>query len=142
LTAAWVVSALFLGGCASLPPLNGRVTSTAITDTADTRLGQAVREAAAAKPDQSGIYPLNIPQDAFASRALLARAADRSLDVQYYIWHGDATGYLMLGELWDAAERGVRVGCCSTTTGSPGSIRQSPRSTATPTSRCACSIRS
>jgi len=109
LTAAWVVSAFFLGGCASLPPLNGRVTTTAITDTIDTRLGQAVRDAAAANPDQSGIYPLNIPQDAFASRALLARAADRSLDVQYYIWHGDATGYLMLGELWNAAERGVRV---------------------------------
>ena len=29
--------------------------------------------------------------------------------MQYYIWHGDTTGYLMLQELWNAAERGVRV---------------------------------
>ena len=35
--------------------------------------------------------------------------AERSLDVQYYIWHGDTTGYLMLEELWNAAGRGVRV---------------------------------
>ena len=29
--------------------------------------------------------------------------------MQYYIWHGDTTGYLLFAELWDAAERGVRV---------------------------------
>jgi putative cardiolipin synthase len=29
--------------------------------------------------------------------------------VQYYIWNGDQTGYLLLGALWLAAERGVRV---------------------------------
>ena len=106
---ALLLVVLLLSGCASLPPLNGRVASTAITDTADTRLGRALQEAVIANPDQSGIYPLQVPQDAFAARALLTRVAERSLDVQYYIWHGDYTGYLMLGELWDAAERGVRV---------------------------------
>jgi putative cardiolipin synthase len=106
---ASLVVALLLSGCAALPPLNGRVTTTALTDTADTRLGRALQEAVIANPDQSGIYPLQVPQDAFAARALLTRVAERSLDVQYYIWHGDNTGYLMLGELWDAAERGVRV---------------------------------
>ena len=40
---------------------------------------------------------------------LLARAAERSLDVQYYIWHDDMTGSLLLDALWQAAERGVRV---------------------------------
>ena len=40
---------------------------------------------------------------------LLADAADTSLDVQYYIWHGDQTGYLLFEALWRAAERGVRV---------------------------------
>ena len=52
---------------------------------------------------------LEVPQEAFAARVLLARAAERSLDVQYYIWHGDTTGYLMFEEIWNAAERGVRV---------------------------------
>jgi putative cardiolipin synthase len=40
---------------------------------------------------------------------LLARAAERSLDVQYYIWHSDITGDLLCEALWQAAERGVRV---------------------------------
>jgi putative cardiolipin synthase len=101
--------ASLLAGCGSLPKLEARLVTTALTDTADTRLGRAVHAAAAAHPGKSGIFPLEIPQDAFAARVLLVRAAERSLDVQYYIWHGDTTGYLLLEELWHAAERGVRV---------------------------------
>jgi putative cardiolipin synthase len=108
-TALLFVLALFLQGCAALPKLGPREASTALSDTADTRLGTALRATAAVQPEASGIYPLVRSRDAFAARALLARAADRSLDLQYYIWHGDTTGYLMLAELWDAAERGVRV---------------------------------
>lgn len=47
--------------------------------------------------------------DAFAARVALAEAAERSLDIQYYIWNDDRTGQLMFAELWKAAERGVRV---------------------------------
>jgi putative cardiolipin synthase len=47
--------------------------------------------------------------DAFAARALLARTAQRSLDVQYYIWNNDVTGGLMFNALRAAADRGVRV---------------------------------
>jgi cardiolipin synthase C len=47
--------------------------------------------------------------DAFAARALSARQAGRSLDLQYYIWHNDLTGRLLGREVWLAAERGVRV---------------------------------
>ena len=49
------------------------------------------------------------PRDAFAAACLLAAAAERSLDVQYYIWHGDPAGNLLFEALWRAAERGVRV---------------------------------
>jgi len=96
-------------GCASLPNLEGRAASTAMTDTGDTRLAQAMRAEVAAHPGWSGIYSLASPLDAFVARAVLARAADRALDVQYYIWHGDTTGYLLLEELWKAAGRGVRI---------------------------------
>ena len=106
---ALLVAALGVAGCASLPPLDGRVASTAITDTAGTRLGKAVAEAPRARPGQSGQIPLSDPRKAFAARVVLARAAERSLDVQYYIWHRDTTGFLLLEELWNAAERGVRV---------------------------------
>jgi putative cardiolipin synthase len=104
-----ITSVLVAGGCAGLPKLDGRIASTALTDTDQTRLGKAVHAAAAANPGSSGIRPLQVPQDAFAARALLARAAERSLDVQYYIWNADTTGHLLLAELWAAAERGVRV---------------------------------
>jgi len=39
----------------------------------------------------TGIHPMTGAVDAFAARALLAEYAERSLDVQYYIWHGDST---------------------------------------------------
>ena len=100
------VLGLLAGGCASLPAQEERTVSTALTATGDTRIGRGVQASAAGHPGKTGIYPLDDPRSAFAARALLARAADRSLDVQYYIWHGDTTGYLLLEELWNAAERG------------------------------------
>ncbi|HEX6137727.1 MAG TPA: phospholipase D family protein [Casimicrobiaceae bacterium] len=104
-----VVLAILVAGCASLPSLEGRSETHAFTDTAATRLGRAVDRAAADHPGRSGIHALPSPGDAFAARALLAAAAEKSLDIQYYIWHGDQTGYLLFEALWRAAERGVRV---------------------------------
>jgi putative cardiolipin synthase len=40
---------------------------------------------------------------------LLVRAASRSIDIQTYIWHDDATGTLLFEEIMQAAQRGVRV---------------------------------
>ena len=100
---------LLLAGCAALPSLEGRVASSVITDTDGTRLGMAIVPLAAQHPGVSGIYPLADGRDAFAARALLAAAAERSLDVQYYIWHKDITGTLLFDALRQAAERGVRV---------------------------------
>ena len=47
--------------------------------------------------------------DALVARMVLAEAAERSLDVQYYIWHDDLTGRLFAHALLRAADRGVRV---------------------------------
>jgi putative cardiolipin synthase len=104
-----VVLAVLVEGCASLPPLDGRVATRALADTHDTRLGHAVAEAVRAHPGKSGIHALPNPRDAFAARVLLAAAAERAIDAQYYIWHADEVGYLMFEALWQAAERGVRV---------------------------------
>jgi cardiolipin synthase C len=108
---AWIVAAvaLLITGCASLPPPEGRVATSAVTDTDATRLGRGVASRVTANPGKTGIHPLPEPRGAFAARVLLAEAAERSLDVQYYIWHGDETGYLLFEALWRAAERGVRV---------------------------------
>lgn len=44
-----------------------------------------------------------------ASRLHLIREAKHSLDVQYYIWGDDFIGHMMLHELLNAADRGVKV---------------------------------
>jgi putative cardiolipin synthase len=101
--------AVLITGCASLPSLEGRPTTSALADTAGTRLGRAVAAEVAANPGKTGVHAFPEPHDAFAARVLLAAAAENSLDVQYYIWHGDEVGYLLFEALWQAAERGVRV---------------------------------
>lgn len=95
--------------CGALPPLEGRSASSFLAATDNTLLGRAIRAQTAAHPGLSGIYPLLDGRDAFAARILLAQAAERTLDVQYYIWHGDMSGTLLFRALQSAADRGVRV---------------------------------
>ena len=104
---AGLISAL--AGCAGLPAGVDRPSSSAYVDTGGTRIGRALAGAVAAHPGKTGVVPLLSGRDAFAARMIIARAAERSLDVQYYIWHADTTGNLMFEALWQAAERGVRV---------------------------------
>lgn len=93
-----------------LPPLEPRTPSTYLADTGDTPLGQGISAARAGQPsDLSGVHMLTDGREAFAARILLAKAAVRSLDVQYYIWHNDLSGTLMLEAVREAADRGVRV---------------------------------
>ncbi|QXZ08349.1 phospholipase D family protein [Comamonas sp. Y33R10-2] len=108
--ASAVLLASILSGC-GLPPMPPRTDTHAISaqESQQTRLGQALAPLQQAHPNLSGIHPLSDAHDAFAARALLARAAERTLDVQYYIWRNDTTGHLLLNELLKAANRGVRV---------------------------------
>jgi len=96
-------------GCTSLPKNPDRVKSKAITDTDDTVLGKAVLGYGEGKGSMSGFSPLIEGLDAFAARVLLAQLAEKSIDVQYYIWHDDEVGKLLSIALIKAAERGVRV---------------------------------
>lgn len=91
-------------------PHRGHLVKThADLDTGATMLG---REVGNLGPDYAGLSGhklLREGKDAFAARVLLARSAERTLDVQYYIWHDDLSGSLLLDELDAAAKRGVRV---------------------------------
>ena len=100
---------MFIAGCTSLPVNPDRTQSTLITDTADTTLGQAVARLSNDKGSKSGFSALVDGLDAFAARVFLSRTAERSIDVQYYIWHNDDVGNLFAVELIKAAERGVRI---------------------------------
>ncbi|HET7525800.1 MAG TPA: phospholipase D family protein [Burkholderiaceae bacterium] len=105
-TAAMLVA---LAGCAGLPPSVERQPSRALTDTAGTRLARSLAPSVAAHPGQTGIHPLASGREAFAARVAMALAAERSIDAQYYIWHDDITGAMLMRALLDAADRGVRV---------------------------------
>lgn len=105
-----MLSAL-LTGCSGLPKQQAassyRLTAEQVRTSAIA--SSVVNMAAQQEPELSGIYPLVEADDAFAARMLLARHAERSLDIQYYIWHADMTGLMLLEEIHAAADRGVRV---------------------------------
>lgn len=96
---------LLLGGCASAP----LPTPSHALPARDTLLGDAVQQRAAAHPGLSGFRLLPSSSDAFLARAELIRAAQRSLDIQYYIVHDGITTRALVYELLRAADRGVRV---------------------------------
>jgi len=100
---------LVLVGCATLPENVDRPTSKAFTNTENTSIGSAIVKETSDHPDQSGFLLLENGLDAFVARAVLARFAERSLDVQYYLYHDDLVGRLFTDQLVQAAERGVRV---------------------------------
>src|SRR5690606_12031042 len=98
-----------LAACAQLPSLDDRSISTAYTDTAHTELGRAIQPLADLHPGASGVSPLARGSDAFAARVLIAQAAEKSIDIQNYIWHDDMAGTVPFEALIDAADRGLRV---------------------------------
>jgi len=103
-----------------LPDLPQGGASAAIPASAETRLGAAILPRMAENEGLSGVVPLADGRDALAVRILLARAAEETIDVQYYIWQMDTTGWLLLDELRAAAERGVRVRMLLDDNGIPG----------------------
>lgn len=92
-----------------LPPLQPRIETGALTGTEDTLLGRAVTSLVVSHRGLTGLYLLDDALEAFAARLHLVRHAERSLDLQYYIWRDDVSGLLLLDELRAAADRGVRV---------------------------------
>lgn len=47
--------------------------------------------------------------EALIARLASVSVAERSIDLQYYIWHNDVTGRLLMHRIIEAADRGVRV---------------------------------
>ena len=68
-----------------------------------------INDQIAAHAGQSGAYVLDKGEEALLARAWLADHAQRSIDVQYFIWSTDNIGILAAEALLRAADRGVRV---------------------------------
>jgi putative cardiolipin synthase len=106
--AAIVVALVGLAGCTTLRADVARVESSAVVAT-DGRLARAFEAPLAAHPGRSGVAILEDGPLAWLSRVALADVAERSIDVQYYIYEDDRTGLLLLQRLKAAADRGARV---------------------------------
>ena len=102
--------ALFTG-CASLPPGSDfqKTASNALIRPEQTRMGQQLAAAKALHPGLSGFKLLPVGIDSFLLRMEMAEAAERTLDVQYFLIQSDETGKLLIEALLKAADRGVRV---------------------------------
>jgi putative cardiolipin synthase len=103
-----VISGLLLGD--RLTPKAVGAPSTALpVQPAQTLLDRQLQPLLAAHPGQSGTVFLSDGLEAFAARSIITRQAGRSLDLQYYMWHDDMVGHLLARDVYDAAQRGVRV---------------------------------
>ncbi len=102
---------LLLSACASYPPATAfdRSVTHALPASAATPLGHALAPLEAQHPGESGFRVLSSGTDALQMRIALARAATKTLDMQYYIADEDTTGKLLLAAALHAADHGVRV---------------------------------
>lgn len=109
LLAVLIVAAV--SGCASLPPGSGfaKTTSTAYAYPEQTRLGRQFDNVARQHDGNSGFRIIPVGADGFLTRMQMINAAERTLDLQYFIFRGDDTGRLLTGAVLHAADRGVRV---------------------------------
>ena len=100
---------LVLGGCTALPVDYERTQTVALQDTASTRLGKSGQVIMKGHEGQNGFFPMPNGVDALLMRLHLANAAERSLDMMYYIWQPDLVGRHLSAVVLAAADRGVRV---------------------------------
>ena len=106
-----LLMSLWLTGCAALPSDVQRPVTTALENNSNTRLGKdvAARAAAASTRNDSSFALVGSAELAFTSRMTLIKAAEKTLDLQYYAVHADDTTDRMFEALREAAARGVRV---------------------------------
>lgn len=101
---------LLLSGCATtIPADRDRPVSTAFPAPQETRLGKFFESEIAAHPGESGVILLTTGEWGFRARAGLANQAEKTIDVQYYIWETDTAGSILAERVLRAADRGVRV---------------------------------
>lgn len=102
-------AAFLVAGCASIRYDAPRPPSYAIDDPQQTELGRSFATQLSSTPGMSGFRLVHSGQEAFLARAGLAEAAQRTLDLQYYMVAEDTTSTLLLYRVLLAAQRGVRV---------------------------------
>jgi len=106
-----LVAIVLQGACAQLPEHVDRPVSVALPSPSGTALEALVqqRRKADAARFESGFLLLGGPPAAYGSRLALIEGAQKTLDLQYYAIHADASTGRLLRGIRAAAGRGVRV---------------------------------
>jgi putative cardiolipin synthase len=109
--AAWCAAALLVSGCATVQSSHdiARPVSVALAQPEQTAFGAQVHALAAPHAGASAFHILTAGVDGLLTRVQMIDAAQKSLDLQYFIFRGDATGHLILAALTRAAARGVAI---------------------------------
>jgi putative cardiolipin synthase len=103
-------SVVLFSGCASLPPRPDLAHEPALAPASSgpvAMLGDRFRKTSGA--EASGFHLLIDAREALDARLALIDSATSAIDLQYFIWKGDAVGVLVFDRLLQAADRGVKV---------------------------------
>ena len=108
--AYFLAVALLFSGCAKLPPRPDLAHEPALPPAESGPIAMlAERFSDANGSEASGFHLLIDAREALDARLALIDSATGSIDMQYFIWKGDAVGVLLFDRLLQAADRGVRV---------------------------------
>ncbi len=86
-----------------------RIESSAIREDVPSYLLEILKDDIAKHPGQSGFHIMEKGHESLKARLALIRAAQVSLDLQYYAINNDVTSNLLIETVIQAADRGVRV---------------------------------
>jgi putative cardiolipin synthase len=102
---------LGMAGCASLPPSASqpKPVTQALDPAIESALGKAFQPMARSHGSDSGFRMVSAGIAGLTARLEMIDAAQRSLDLQYYIFRADQSGNLVVQALLRAADRGVRI---------------------------------
>lgn len=104
-----VAAACLMTGCATAGMTHDELPTYYLPADPASKLSRYLDSQRPEDPDKSGFILLHNGSDALAARIRLIDMAERSLDIQYYIYNTDTTGGLLTEHLLKAADRGVRV---------------------------------
>ena len=110
-TCAALAAVACAAACSTVPVADNasRPKTYALENPRPTLLHRLYMQHASPSGGKSGFALVKTGRNSYLALSALARLAQKTLDLQYYVWRGDTTGRLLLASVLDAAQRGVRV---------------------------------
>lgn len=99
---------LELASCGTSNPISAVLPSLGLVESQET-IAHACRQNTVHRRGTSGFEMLADGRESFLARLAMVEAAQRTLDLQYFIWRDDVAGTTFADRLLAAADRGVKV---------------------------------